>query len=82
MLEKEYEYFTQHKEELLRKYAGKFVVIKGETVLGDFQTQDEALRFALKDNAPGTFMIKECTEGADQVMRFHSRVTFPDHAQV
>ena len=81
MLEAEYKYFKEHKAELLAKYPGRFIVIKGETVLGDFATQEEALKFGLGTNSPGTFMIQECTEKADQIMRFHSRVTFPDHAQ-
>jgi len=82
MLETEYKYFKEHKAELLAKYPGRFIVIKGETVLGDFATQDEALRYALAGNSPGTFMIQECTEKADQIMRFHSRITFPDHVKV
>jgi hypothetical protein len=81
MLEAEYKYFKEHKAQLLAKYPGRFIVIKGEIVLGDFATQNEALKFALIGNSPGTFMIQECTEKADQIMRFHSRVTFPDNAQ-
>jgi len=81
MLEAEYNYFKEHKAEFLAKYPGRFIVIKGQTVLGDFVEQGEALTFALKDNTPGTFMIQECSEKGDQIMRFHSRVTFPDHAE-
>ena len=81
MLEAEYKYFKEHKAELLGKYHGRFIVIKGEIVLGDFASQDEALKYALISNSPGAFMIQECTENADQIMRFHSRITFPDHGQ-
>lgn len=83
MLEAESSYFKAHKAELLEKYRGKFIVIKGNAVLGDgFENRDDALQFALKDHAPGTFMIKECTEEGDQIMRFNSRVTFSEHAEV
>ncbi|MBE3065238.1 MAG: hypothetical protein IMZ69_09520 [Spirochaetes bacterium] len=81
MLEKEYAYFKAHKVELLEKYRGRFIVIKAESVLGDFATQEDAIAAALKDNLPGTFMVQECSEGSDQVMRFHSRVTFAQHAE-
>jgi hypothetical protein len=79
MLEKEYAFYSEHRAELIKRYQGRFLVIKGDKILGDYATQEEALATALKDNAPGTFMIQECTEDADQVMRFSSRVTFPHH---
>ena len=48
MLEAEYKYHQDHKKELLARFAGRFLVIKGDAVLGDFATQQEALAFALR----------------------------------
>ena len=34
MLEKEFTYYLDHQSELVEKYNGKFLVIKGEDVIG------------------------------------------------
>jgi hypothetical protein len=58
MLEKEQEYYENHKEELREKYAGKEVVIAGETILGVYDTAGEAYKETRKTVPPGSFMIK------------------------
>ena len=82
MLEKEYDYFKRHREELLLKYPGRWVLVLGESIIGDYATQEDAIREALKKNPPGTFLVQQCSSDANQIMRFHSRVTFPEHAEV
>ena len=43
MLEEEIRYYEDHQKELLAKSPGKFVLIKGDKLLGVFDTQEEAL---------------------------------------
>jgi hypothetical protein len=41
-LEKQLEYYTTHQNELVKKYRGKFIIIKDEQVKGAFDSQEEA----------------------------------------
>ena len=78
MLEKEYNYFLKNKESLLQKYPDQFIVIVGETVVGNYTTQEEALTEASKTHALGTFLIQKVSaDQEDMTQRFFStRVCF------
>ena len=43
MLEKEFEYYVEHQDELVRKYNGKILVIKNKKVIGVFDNEIEAI---------------------------------------
>ncbi len=77
MLDKEFKYFVDHQEELVKKYNGRFIVIIGERVAGDFQTEADAYVEMIKTQKPGTFLIQQCIPGqAAYKQTFHSRVSF------
>jgi len=73
----EFEYYVAHQEELTAKHRGKFVVIKGQKVIGVFNDELEAVTEAQKKNELGTFLVQLCEPGAENhTQAFHSRVTF------
>lgn len=75
MLEKEFKYYLAHQEELLKKYNGLFIVIKGESVIGAYHDKLEAYNETIKNNELGTFLIQHCSPGAaSYTQTFHSRV--------
>ncbi len=75
VLEKEFEYYLSHQDELVRKYEGKYIVIKGTTVLGAFDDARTALETTSKNHKMGTFLVQKCTPGEqDHTATFHSRV--------
>ena len=76
MLEKEYEYYRENKEKLLSEYDEKYIVIVGESVVGVYDTEVEALSESLKVHEAGTFMLQHCIKNDDHAARFHSRVVF------
>lgn len=77
MLEKEFAYYLKNQDELVKKYAGKFLVIVGEEVIGSYDSHEAALFEALKEHELGTFLIQKCTEGdGAYTQTFHSRVVF------
>ena len=77
MLEKEFKYYLDNQEELLKKFSGRFIVIKGEEVLGDYDSEVEALLESRKKHEVGTFLIQKCTPGEeDYTETYHSRVVF------
>jgi hypothetical protein len=77
-LKKEFEFFKDHQDELVAKYRGKFLVIKGEgEVVDAYDTQLEAYHNAKEKYELGTFLIQECLPGKEvYTQTFHSRVTF------
>jgi hypothetical protein len=77
MLEKEFDYYLAHQAELVKKYKGRFLVIRGAQVVGDYATRVEASKKSSSKYAPGTFLIQECQPGKNSyTYTFHSRVAF------
>lgn len=76
-LDREFKYFLDNQGELVDKYNGKFIVIVGEKVIGDFATEAEAYAEAIKTHKLGTFLIQHCLPGqAAYKQTFNSRVEF------
>jgi len=76
-LEKEFKYYVDHQDELVKKYNGKFIVIHGENVLGAFGSDLEAYTEAKKKYDVGTFLIQKVDPGqTSYTQSFHSRVAF------
>jgi len=55
----EMNYYIEHKEELLKKYCGKFIVIKKNNVIDVCNNYEEALNRAETKYKFGTFMIRQ-----------------------
>ena len=74
-LEREFKYFLDHQEELVKKFPGKFVVIKNGAVIGTFDTEIQAIKDASKTHQLGTFLVQKCEPGTEAYTQtFHSRV--------
>ena len=77
MLDKEFNYFIDHQVELVEKYLGKYLVIKGEDIIGVFDNEPEAYFETSKTQELGTFLIQFCEPGdSSYTQTFHSRVVF------
>jgi hypothetical protein len=76
-LEKEFEYYLDHQGELVKKYGGKFIVIKDCKVIGAYESELEALSETCKEHTLGTFLVQKCEPGSENYTQsFHSRVSF------
>jgi outer membrane lipoprotein-sorting protein len=76
-LEKEFKYYLKHQDDLVRQYNGKFVVIKGDKVLGAYDTETEAVTKTSEAHELGTFLVQKCEPGTESYTQtFHSRVAF------
>jgi len=80
-LEQEFKYFLDNKDELIKKYNKRYVVIKDSKVLGSYPTIEEAVKDSIKKHEIGTFLVKQCVPGSDQ-QTFHSRVIFNDSPSI
>ena len=76
-LEKEFNYYLQHQKELIGKYNGKFIVIKGDAVIGDYESEPEAVEETSKQHELGTFLVQKCEPGSESyTYTYHSSVSF------
>lgn len=77
MLEKEFQYYLDHQDELVKKHSGKFLVIKGNEVIGVYDAEDEAYFETEKEHEAGSFLIQLCEPGdGSYTQTYHSRVSF------
>ena len=77
MLDQEFKYFLDHKNELLQQYSGKFIVIVNQKVIGAYDSEIDAYNESLKSHELGTFLIQLCAPGNESYTHtFHSRAVF------
>ena len=76
-LMEEFEYYLAHQEEMVKLYNGKFIVLKGNTVLGAYDDELEAINETAKVCELGTFMVHMVSsDDAGHTQTFHSRAVF------
>lgn len=64
-LDREFEYFIHNQDRLVNKYEGRFIVIKDEEVIGDYDSTINALMETQRNHKLGTFLIQHCISGED-----------------
>ncbi len=65
MFEKELDFFIANQDDLVSRYFGQILVIKGQEVVGAYRSPLEAYLEASKRFAPGSFAIQPCRPGPD-----------------
>lgn len=76
-LEKEFKYYLDNQDELVKKYNGKYIVIKNQKVIGSYTTEFGAIKKTSQKEKLGTFLVQKCEPGEDSYSQmFHSRVMF------
>ena len=74
-LKDEFEFYKNNQNKLVKKYKGRYIVIVGNDVIGDYATQEEAITQTLKTHALGTFLVHLVGSGEENYTQtFHSRV--------
>lgn len=77
MLKNEFNYYLKNQKELADKYRGKFLVIKGQQVIGVFDSELTAINETTKKEKLGTFLVQKCEHGDESITQtFHSRMYF------
>ena len=72
-LKEEYETYKTHKEDLLSKHDGKFVLIKGSKIIDFFSSYDDALKEGFKKFGNVPFLVKQIQK-EEEVNFFYSNV--------
>lgn len=77
MLKDEFQFYLDNQENLVEKYKGKFLVIKGQKVIGVYDSEIDAYTKTVAKEEPGTFLIQECQPGQENYTQtFRTRVIF------
>lgn len=73
----EFRYYLANQDEIVKKYNGKFVVIKNGSIIGAYNNEIQAVEETKKSHELGTFLVQHVTPGKDEYTEvFHSRVAF------
>ena len=77
-LTKEFEFFINNQDELVKQYNGKILAIKNEKVIGVFQSELQAVLETRKLEPMGTFLVQECIPGEEAytINYYTPRVSF------
>lgn len=77
MLKDLYLWYIENQKELSKKYEGKYLVIKDNSVVDVFSDKQKALDEASNKYGLGNFIIQLCsTEEDSYTQTYHSRVIF------
>ena len=63
MLENEFKYYIDNQDTFVKKYNGKYLVIKNNSVVGAFNSEKDAYFNSIEKFELGTFLIQKCTPG-------------------
>ncbi len=76
-LESEFDWYLENQNDLVKKYNGKYLVIKDQEVIGTCDDELKAIRETALSHEMGTFLVQLCEPGKDSYSQtFHSRVSF------
>lgn len=64
VLQQHYDYYVSHEEELVKKYAGMYIVLSDAMEVFAFNDEDVAYDFAVKNFGIGHFLLHRCVEGS------------------
>ena len=70
-LDKEFQFYLANKKRFLDEHEGKFLVIRGEKVIGVFEDKVKAIDKTREKFPLGTFLVQHIKKGK---IVFHSRV--------
>ena len=72
-LEKEFKYYIENQNKLVKRYNNKYVVVKNKKVIGVYDSEAEAVQETSKNEPLGTFLVQKCTLGEkDYTVTLHS----------
>ena len=74
-LQKAFQYYLDHQEKLVKKYNGKFIVIKDGKVIGSYDDELKAVEETTKEFEIGSFLVQFVSPGdSAYTQNFYSRV--------
>lgn len=65
LFEQELSFFIRNQEQLVKEHEGKVLAIKGNQILGVYESPLEAYLETQREHPLGTFMLQLCSPGPD-----------------
>jgi hypothetical protein len=62
MLEKEFHYYENHRNEFVKQYLDKFIVISDDKLVAAYDNENDAYYTTIKSIPLGSFLIQHVTE--------------------
>jgi hypothetical protein len=73
-IKKQYIYFLDNKDSLIKKYPGKILIISDNFEVFAFDSKEDAYTFDVKTFGFGNMLNQKCSESAiSKVRKFHSK---------
>lgn len=72
MLNADYTFFNEHRDEYVRDHLNDYVVIKNSQALGFFKNKMDAF-ISMKDTPLGSFIIQKCVPVDQEIIEYHTR---------
>jgi len=76
MLEKEFKYYIDNQDEIVKSYNGKVVVIKDDGVVDAYDDRKQAYFESVKKYKLGTFLLMHCSPGKEAYTRHSHKMIF------
>lgn len=77
MLKELFQWYLENQADLVKKYNGKYLVIKDNSVVGVYEDKLKALEESSSKYGLGNFLIQKCDPGEESYTQtYHSRVVF------
>ena len=67
--DKDFDYFLANMQNLFSKHGHKFVAVKNQSILGVYDTFNDALENTLKSEELGTFLVQECFDNKEEMVQ-------------
>ena len=66
VLEREIAYYNEHRDELIEKHLGRFVLVKDESLIGVFNTIEQAISEGARRYGLSSFLVREVTRETEK----------------
>lgn len=78
-LDQNYRWFRANHKRLLRRYRNRYIAVARDNVVGDYETEDQAISETVRSGIqPGEFIVQRCVPVSEEERAvFHSGVSFP-----
>lgn len=76
-LNQDYKFFLDNKDELVKRYSNKYLVISNKEVKGVYDREQKAYSIGVTKFGLGNFIIQYCSDNTDELLQtYQSRVYF------
>ena len=73
-MEKDFEFFMKNINTFYEQYGPSFIAVKGERVIGVYESLERAVVETSKSHKIGTFLVQQCVENPETLVAHFSGI--------